>query len=59
MPLVTRRAEQGNLFKQDVVPPNWLDGDLWSDTTDNILKLNNNGTASLVGRSIAELLLFG
>ena len=59
MPLVTRQANQGNLFSQDVVPPNWLDGDLWSDTTANKLKLNNGGTAETIGRSIAELIAFG
>ena len=49
MPLVTRQANQGNLFKQDTEPPDWQDGDLWSDTTDNSLKLNVSGTATDIG----------
>ena len=49
MPLVKRRANQGNLFKQDTEPPDWLNGDLWSDTTDDSLKLNVSGTATNVG----------
>ena len=48
MPLVTRRANQGNLFKQDTEPPDWLDGDLWSDTTANELKINVSGTAASI-----------
>ena len=50
MPLVTRQANQGNLFNQDTEPSNWLDGDLWSDTslTPPVLKINNNGTAVIV-----------
>ena len=58
MPLVTRQANQGNLFKQDTEPPDWQDGDLWSDTTANVLKLNNSGTAEAVGKSIAEIIAF-
>ena len=49
MPLVTRRANQGNLFKQDTEPPDWLDGDLWSDTTNNLVKVNVSGTATVIG----------
>ena len=59
MPLVTRQVNQGNLFKQDVEPTDWQDGDLWSDTTTNILKLNDSGTAVNVGKTIAELVAFG
>ena len=59
MPLVTRQANQGNLFKTATEPPDWLDGDLWSDTTANQLKLNNSGTAEGVTRSFAELIAFG
>ena len=59
MPLVTRQANQGNLFKQATEPPDWLNGDLWSDTTDNILKLNNNGTAENVGRSTSFVVAVG
>ena len=50
MPLVTRQANQGNLFKQATEPPDWQDGDLWSDTTNNIVKVNVNGTATALGR---------
>lgn len=51
MPLVTRQANQGNLFKQTVEPPNWENGDLWSDisTAPPILKINDNGTATEIG----------
>jgi len=59
MPLVTRQANQGRLFVEDTEPTDWLDGDLWSDITANILKRNNSGTAENVGRSISELIAFG
>ena len=59
MPLVTRQANQGNLFKTPTEPPDWLDGDLWSDTTENSLKINDGGAAKIVGRTIAELIMFG
>ena len=59
MPLVTRQVNQGNLFKTATEPPNWVDGDLWSDTTENQLKLNVSGTSTSVGRTLAELLTFG
>ena len=58
MPLVTRRANQGNFFKQDTEPPDWLDGDLWSDTTANKLKLNVGDTAVLTDTSIAKIIRF-
>lgn len=50
MPLVTRFSNQGNLFKE-ATEPNWQDGDLWSDTTAESLKINVNGTATDVGKS--------
>ena len=56
MPLVTRQANQGNLFKQATEPPDWLDGDLWSDTTDGALKLNVGGTATTVATSLPQLI---
>ena len=59
MPLVTRTSTQGNLYKEATEPPNWLDGDLWSDTAGNSLKLNDGGTAKSIGRSIAELAAYG
>ena len=59
MPLVTRQANQGNLFNEPTEPPNWLDGDLWSDTTNNILNLNNGGSSQSVGRNTWELIALG
>ncbi len=49
MPLVTRQANQGAIFRQLLEPGEWLNGDLWSDTTASILKLNVSGTATDVG----------
>ena len=47
MPLVTRQANQGNVFNIATEPTDWQDGDLWIDVGQNppILKLNDNGTA--------------
>jgi len=58
MPLVTRQANQGRLFVEDTEPADWLDGDLWSDTTANILNRNDNGTAVAVRISTARLEAF-
>lgn len=49
MPLVSRTSNQGNLYKEATTPPNWLDGDLWSDTTANSVKVNVGGIATAVG----------
>jgi len=57
MPLVTRQANQGNLFKTPTEPDDWLDSDLWSDETNHVLNLNNDGTAEDVGENAA--LVFG
>jgi hypothetical protein len=51
MPLVTRFSNQGNVFKE-ALEPNWNNGDLWSDTTEDKLKININGTATDVGQSV-------
>jgi len=51
MPLVTRQANQGVIFRQPLEPGESLDGDLWSDTTANLLKLNNSGTFQDVGQT--------
>jgi len=51
MPLVTRFANQGQFYLEATEPPNTLDGDLWSDTTANTLKLNVSGTFETVGVS--------
>jgi len=59
MPLVTRQANQGRFFVTATEPADWLDGDLWSDTTANLLKLNVGGTAVTIGRNIAEVVAFG
>jgi len=59
MPLVTRQANQGRLFVLTTEPQDWLDGDLWSDTTANLLKLNVAGTATETGKTFAQLMVFG
>ena len=56
MPLVTRNVQQANLFKLATEPTNWQDGDLWSDTTANLLKLNVGGTAVGVAVSMLDAL---
>ncbi len=48
MPLVTRTSNQGNVFKE-ATTPNWLDGDIWSDTTANNVKVNVGGVATDIG----------
>ena len=48
MPLVTRFSNQGQLFKE-ATTPNWLDGDIWSDTTANNVKVNVGGVATDIG----------
>ena len=59
MPLVTRNSVQGNLFRQDTEPTNWINGDLWVRTTDGAVFSNVNGTATAVKRTIAELVSYG
>jgi len=59
MPLVTRQANQGRFFVEATEPADWLDGDLWSDTTANLLKLNIGGSATTVGRTISEIVSYG
>jgi len=44
MPLVTRFADRGSFFRQALVPPNWLNGDLWVDTDNSNLAVNRSGT---------------
>ena len=58
MPLVTRNSEQGNVFRTDTEPPNWVNGDLWVDTDDGTLYVNVSGTATTVGRTIQELMVY-
>jgi len=59
MVLVTRQVNQGRLFVEALEPTDWVDGDLWSDTTNNVLKRNNNGSVETVTRSIGEMIAFG
>lgn len=61
MPLVTRQVNQGNLFVQDSEPQTWNDGDLWVDLGESppLLKVNDNGTANMVQRTISEIVGFG
>ncbi len=56
MPLVTRFANQGNFFKQDTEPADWQEGDLWSDTTNDLLFINVGGVATAIGSSAFEIL---
>ena len=48
MPLVTRTSQQGNLFRQAVEPPNWLNGDMWVDTDNAKVAVNRSGTAQRI-----------
>jgi len=49
MPLVTRQANQGNLFVQALEPTaTWNNGDLWVDTDSAELSVNNDGTAERI-----------
>jgi len=49
------------VFKETAEPTGWQDGDLWIDLGQDppILKLNDNGTARIIRRSIPELMMFG
>ncbi|MEE9215743.1 MAG: hypothetical protein V3U54_13390 [Thermodesulfobacteriota bacterium] len=49
MPLVTRQANQGRLFVQATEPADWLNGDLWVDTDNSNVFVNNSGTAVSIG----------
>lgn len=52
MPLVTRNAARSSVYRQSTEPTDWLDGDLWVDTSQSppLVKVNDNGTAtSLIG----------
>jgi len=61
MPLVTRTSTQGRVFVETSEPGSWSDGDLWVDTsvTPPLTKVNDDGTATEVRRSIADLLTYG
>jgi len=61
MPLVTRTAVQGNVFREASEPGSWEDGDLWVDTSQNPprLNVNDNGTATIIANSIARIMAVG
>ena len=59
MPLVTRQANQGNLYRQADEPADWLNGDLWVDTDDGKVYVNISGTATVIGRTIEDLMIYG
>lgn len=48
MPLVTRTAVSGSIYKQATVPSGWANGDLWVDTDDSTLHINQAGTDVLI-----------
>jgi len=54
MPLVTRSGIRG-IFVEATEPSEWLDGDVWSDTTANIVKNNVGGTATDIGHAANEM----
>jgi len=55
MPLVTRQANQGNLFVTAEEPDGWNTGDIWVDTDTLQVSINNNGTAELFFRTISNI----
>ena len=59
MPLVTRTSTQGNLYRESTEPPNWQNGDLWVDTDDGTIYVNISGTATTVGRTVQEMMVYG
>lgn len=52
MPLVTRTAVSGNIYRQATEPPDWLNGDLWVNTSSGQLYVNISGTATAVQPTI-------
>lgn len=48
MPLVTRTAVSGNVYRQATQPTDWINGDLWVDTDNGLLYVNINGTATAI-----------
>lgn len=49
MPLVTRQANQGNLFSQATEPTDWQNGNIWIDTDNANVFVNRSGTAVQIG----------
>jgi len=45
MPLVTRTAVGGSIFKQETEPPDWLSGDMWVIPSTGVTAVNSGGTA--------------
>ncbi len=59
MPLVTRQANQGNLFVQAAEPTGtWNDGDLWVNLDTGELSVNEDGTA-ISQAKITDVLTIG
>ena len=58
MPLVTRQANQGNLFVEAEEPQTWSNGDLWVDTDTAILSVNRSGTAKRIA-SYTDVIAIG
>jgi len=54
LPLVTRQANQGNLYNQETEPIGWEDGDLWSQPSTDSLFLNVGGTATAIGGEVVS-----
>lgn len=48
MPLVTRQAVSGRIFKQADEPTDWTNGDIWVDTDTGQVNVNISGTATAV-----------
>lgn len=54
MVLVTRSANQGNLYNQETEPPDWLDGDVWVKTSTGLAYTNVSGTATEISTPPTE-----
>ena len=59
MPLVTRQVNQGNLFVEADEPANWSNGDIWVDSDNVLVRVNNSGTAQRIGESTAIVVALG
>ena len=55
MPLVTRTAVSGNVYRQATEPSDWLNGDLWIDTDNGQAYVNVNGTATPMQFSVTSI----
>jgi len=59
MPLVTRQANQGNLYNQETEPADWVNGDMWVKTSDGSVSVNVSGTATAVETALARIMAVG